>query len=197
MKCGAERATASGPTSMQASQGRAPRRRRRRSARGEEGGASIEFVIIFPILLTILLSTIEIGVLMIRQIMLDKATDMAVRTLRLGMWEDPTHDALKTYICDRTVILPDCEENLLVELSPVSKTTWSPLPTSATCVDKSADIQPVTEFRAGLENEMMMVRVCALQQPLYPTTGLGLQLPRHDPDHYALISMSAFVNEPG
>ncbi len=164
--------------------------------RREDGNSSIEFVILFPIFMVLFMSSFEIGLLMVRQVMLDRATDIAVRSLRLGLWEDANHDDLKDYICEVALILPECKANMLIELSPVSKETWSPLPEGPTCIDKSAEVQPVTTFKAGIQNELMMVRVCALQKPFFPLTGLGLQLPRHDPDHYALISLSAFVNEP-
>ncbi|WP_089232067.1 TadE/TadG family type IV pilus assembly protein [Tropicimonas sediminicola] len=165
-------------------------------SRREDGNASIEFVILFPIFMVLFMSAFEIGLVMVRQVMLDRATDIAVRTLRLGLWSDPNHDDLKDYICETAAVLPDCKTNLLIELSPVSTTTWAPLPDATTCVDKVQNIQPVTTFEEGIDHELMMVRVCALQQPLFPLTGLGLQLQRVDPDHYALISMSAFVNEP-
>ncbi|RYH08408.1 TadE/TadG family type IV pilus assembly protein [Tropicimonas sp. IMCC6043] len=170
--------------------------RLRRLYRGEEGNATIEFVILFPIFMVLFLSAFEIGLLMVRQVMLDRATDIAVRSLRIGEWNNPTHDDLKDFICEQALILPDCKENMLIELSPVSKSTWQPLPEGPTCVDKSTEIQPVVNFEVGIQHELMMVRVCALQKPLAPLTGLGLKLPRHDADHYALVSLSAFVNEP-
>lgn len=165
--------------------------------RDESGNVTIEFVILFPVMIILFLSAFEIGLLMIRQVMLDRATDTAVRTLRLGGWANPSHEDLKSFICDKARILPNCRENMLIELSPVSKSDWALLPPGPTCVDKTAEIQPVVqELKPGARNEMMMVRVCALLKPLAPLSGLGMHLPRQDPDHYALVSLSAFVNEP-
>ena len=42
----------------------------------------------------------------------------------------------------------------------------------------------------------MIVRACAVFEPLFPTTGLGLRMPRVNSSDYAIVSMSAFVNEP-
>ena len=42
----------------------------------------------------------------------------------------------------------------------------------------------------------MLVTVCAVFSPMVPTTGLGLKLPKVNSTDYALIAMSAFVNEP-
>ncbi len=165
--------------------------------RAEDGSATIEFVILLPVLIMLFLSAFELGLLMVRQVMLDRATDIAVRNLRIGTWTNPTRDELKDFICDAALILPDCRENMLIELTPVSTKTWEMPQSDPACVDKSADIQPAVNFRPGVSNEMMMVRVCALLKPLAPLSGLGLQLPRQDADHYALVSLSAFVNEPG
>lgn len=171
-------------------------RRLLRRGRGEDGNSTIEFVIIFPVFMVLFVSAFEAGMLMVRQVMLDRATDISVRALRLGTWPDPDQDQLKRNVCNIAGILPDCMNNMLIELTPVSTQTWAPLPSNPTCVDKDANMQPVTTFNGGQQNQMMLVRVCALAKPIFPTTGLGMMLPRHDPDHYALVSTSAFVNEP-
>ncbi len=171
--------------------GRACRRMRR-----EDGNSTIEFVILFPIFMVLFMSAFEIGLLMVRQVMLDRATDVAVRSLRIGEWTDPTHEKVKDSICDAALVLPDCGYNLRLALKRIDKSTWSPGFASPACVDKSEEIQPAVEFEPGIQHEIMMVRVCVLQKPFFPLTGLGLQMPRQDDDHYALFSMSAFVNEP-
>lgn len=174
-----------------------PLRRLLHLRREESGNVTIEFVILFPVLIILFLSAFEIGLLMVRQVMLDRATDIAVRNLRLGAWAEPTHDDLKDFICDNARILPNCRANMMIELSPVSTEDWALMQPGPTCVDKAAEIQPVVEFTPGARSEMMMVRVCALLKPLAPFAGLGMRLQRQDPDHYALVSLSAFVNEPG
>ena len=165
--------------------------------RQEDGNSTIEFVILFPIFMILFLSAFEIGLFMLRQVMLDRATDMAVRALRIGQWDDPTHDSVKASICDHALVLPDCNDNLRLNLSSISKDNWG-FPSDLTyCVDKTEEIQPLVSFTPGIQHEMMLVQVCALQEPLFPLTGLGLRLPRIYDDYYALMSQSAFVNEPG
>ncbi|PRY25264.1 TadE-like protein [Aliiruegeria haliotis] len=172
--------------------------------RRESGNSTVEFVIVMPLFLVLFMSTFELGLIMVRQVMLDRATDITVRTLRLGFWEisedsdeaREVHERMKDFICDNASILPDCENNLMIELSPVSTETWQPLPSTATCVDKEEDVQPLTTFKNGTDNELMMVRVCALFEPVFPYHHLGMRLPRYDADHSYMISVSAFVNEP-
>ncbi|SIN98747.1 TadE/TadG family type IV pilus assembly protein [Vannielia litorea] len=173
----------------------AARLRRYRSR--EDGNATIEFVILFPVFIILFLSCFEVGMLMTRQVMLERALDLSVRGLRLGHWSPPTHQELKESICERAGIIPDCMNSLLIELQPVSKSTWTPLPDQATCSDKSAPVQPVTTFHGGTENEMMLVRACAVMKPFFRSTAYGMRLPLIDGENYALVSTSAFVNEPG
>ncbi len=161
----------------------------------EDGSATIEFVILFPAFMAIFLMTVETGVLMTRGVMLDRALDISMRELRLGSLSPMTTDALKTSICNNSVIIPNCENTLMLELSPISTATWAP-PTSFTCADRSANVQPVLEFAPGGGNQMMMVRACAVFDPFFPTSGLAAQMKLDNTGAYALVAMSAYVNEP-
>ena len=86
----------------------------RRFARSEEGGATTEFVVIFPIFLVVFLSCFEASLLLIRQLMLERAVDVVVRDVRLSTGTTYRHDQLKSRICDNASILPNCLENLVV-----------------------------------------------------------------------------------
>lgn len=175
--------------------GRALRRLRRAFGR-EEGGATVEFVIVFPLFLTVLLTSVESGLMLARQVMLERALDMAVRDLRLGSWVNPDHDGLRERICARTGILRDCRTDLLLELQPVDATNWILPQDPVACVDREEEIEPVTQFTPGAGNQLMLVRVCYIADPLFPTTRFGLQLPLDASGGFQLRSASAFVNEP-
>lgn len=168
----------------------------RRLRKREDGNATVEFVILFPMFMIIFVSAFESGLLMVRQVMLERALDLSVRGLRLGTWTPPTHDDLKRNICNLAGIIPDCMNSILVELQPVDKTTWQPLNVNAQCVDRDSTIAPVLNVNAGTDNELMLVRVCAVFDPIFPTTGLGMQLGKDATGAYALVATSAFVNEP-
>jgi hypothetical protein len=171
-------------------------RRIGRFRRRESGAATIEFVIWFPFFFVLVCSSIETGLLMTRHVMLERGLDMTVRGLRLGFWPAPSHDDIKRAICDGAVIIPNCSDALSVELLPVSTTTWA-LPTGAvTCTDRSADVQPVTQLIPGISNELMLIRVCSKFSPFFPTTGFGMSMTKDGAGNYALVSISAFVNEP-
>ena len=168
----------------------------RRLAREEDGTATIPFIMFLPFFMLLVMSSLEMGTLMLRHVMLERALDMSVRDLRLGTWSNPTHEEFKRTVCNRAGVIPDCMNVLLVELRPVSTTTWEPLAGGPICVDRAEPIKPVTTFDPGVGDNMMLIRVCSNFDPIFPTSGLGFQLPRDNTGAYALVSATAFVNEP-
>jgi hypothetical protein len=169
-----------------------------RFLRSEDGSTSVEFVVLFPIFFAIFASVVEIGTLMTRNTMLGRGLEVAVRDLRLGVPETRDFDAFRQRICDAAVIIPDCLDALQVELMPATAADWTPLSDETRCIDREDRIAPVeaTTYVIGRENELMMVRACALFDPVVPTMGLALLLPRDPGGAYAIVATSAFVNEP-
>lgn len=172
----------------------------RRLAKGfrddERGTAAIEFAMSVPLLITIFMASFESGLLMVRSIMLEQSVDMTMRELRLGHYPLATANSLKAEICNRTVIFSSCNDNLMIEMTRVSTSTWSMPSTHVTCVNRDEDIQPVTALQIGQQNDMMLVRVCIVQDALFPSTGIGLGLPKDTQGGYSLVAVSAFVTEP-
>ena len=162
----------------------------------ETGSASVEFVILFPIVFMFLIASFELGMLNLRHTMLERAVDLTVRDLRLGNIPSPSQENLRVAICSRAGILPDCLNNLMIELRPISKSTWALPSPNAQCVDRDSEITPVTTVNAGAPDELMLVRACAVLDPLLPTTGLGAAINRTGTGEIFLVSSSVFVNEP-
>jgi hypothetical protein len=174
------------------------RRRLARFARGETGTAAVELVITLPTVMFLFIASAESGLYMTRLIMLDRAVDMTMRDLRLGLLDNPTSLELKQEICSHTSILPDCVDALRLELVPVSTVTWN-FPTGRVgCVDRDEEIQEATAFNPGVDNELMLVRACMIQDAMFPGAqiGEGLAYDGDEAGGYALISINAFVNEP-
>jgi hypothetical protein len=171
-----------------------------RDFRKEDGTASIEFVFIVPMLMTIFMASCESGYFMVRHVMLERAVDMTMRDLRLGLLGTPGPDQLRTLICSRAVVLHDCMANTKIELQPISSTTFAMPTIPETCKERSATINPLVDppetVILGGGSELMLVRVCARQNAMFPTTGVGLGLQKDALGGYALIARSAFVNEP-
>lgn len=165
---------------------------------GSGGTASLEFVLLFPIFIFMLLASIEAAIFMVRTVMLDRGVDIAVRELRIGTEDPPSFQEFKSLICANTILIANCEDVVQVELRPVDMTTWAGLDGPALCRDVASTIDPFdqTEYTVGTNNQLMMVRVCALYDPFLPTTTFGLRLRPVDGEHYAIVITSAFVNEP-
>jgi hypothetical protein len=167
--------------------------------RSEDGAATVEFAIIFPVFVALFVAAFELGLFMTRQVMLERATDMTVRALRLGQIPNPDLATLRNSICERAVVLPNCHGSLLINITDVPLQGWTAPVSSAECIerDPAGDLKPVANFllNPGQPNDMMLIRVCSLQKPVFPTTYLGLAMPSHD-DFYALTTASAFVVEP-
>lgn len=168
----------------------------------QKGSATIEFVLLFPAFMMMFLMGFESGYFMVRNVMLERALDISVRDVRLANGTVPELAELKANICQVALILPDCENSLQIEIRPVA-----PLPggvasagTLIRCIDKAAepnDPNNETIYDTGSGNQLMLVRVCALANPLFPTTGIGAGLKFDTFGNYALVATTAFVNEPG
>jgi Flp pilus assembly protein TadG len=164
--------------------------------RREEGNATIEFVIFFPFFMMLFLSAFELGFYLFRSTLLERAVDVNVRTLRLGALVPTTSNELKRRICDDAMVIGDCFSAVSVELAPVSTTSWSLPSSSVDCVDRVNNIDPVLEFSPGGDNELMLVRVCAVVDPFFSSTTWVMDLPKDESGGYQLTAMSTFVNEP-
>ena len=164
--------------------------------RREDGSATIEFVVFFPLIMFIFLSSIELGVYLMRSVLLDRAVDINVRALRLGTLSPMTPEELKRRICEDAIIIGDCETSMAIELVPVSTQTWDFPDPQITCVDRTSDIDPVVEFTPGTQNEIMLVRACVVADPFFGTTPYVMNLALDASGGYAIAAVSTFVNEP-
>ncbi len=168
----------------------------RRFSWSETGSATVEFVIIFPVFMTLFISSFESGMLMTRHVILERALDLAVRDVRLSTGEEYSHAELKQMICARADLIPDCTNQLKLEMVARDPANWTNLPQDADCVDRADPGQPSRNFQNGVSHQLMILRACILLDPFFPSSGLGLYLPRESGDAYALVSTSVFVMEP-
>jgi hypothetical protein len=155
----------------------------------------MEFALLVPMLLMIILATLESGWLMVQTIMLDRALDQTVRELRIGSLANPTQASMRERICEQALVLSDCENRLSLELFRVQGTSGYPSD-AARCINRNSPIAPVLRFTPGGRTEVMFVRACFVVSPLTPGIGLGLALPKDETGALRIIAKSGFVNEP-
>jgi Flp pilus assembly protein TadG len=172
------------------------KRRLRAFGRKEDGVASVEFALMFPILISIFLMSAEMGVIQLRQAMLERSMDIAVRELRLGKPEYRNPENLMQAVCDESLLLKDCMDNMMLEMGPVDPRNFTYAAGSAECVDRNETANPVVNYTSGSNNETMLLRFCVLHDPLFPALGLGRILPQSVNGGYQMIATTFFVNEP-
>lgn len=173
------------------------RRLFKKFAREDAGSASLEFVLVFPIFFGILVSAIDVGVLTLRSAMLERAVDMTVRDVRLTTGALITHNDLKADICENASIIPDCLNSLKIEMQQVDPRAWhTPLSQTVVCTNKAEEIQPVTTFHNGLDNELMVMRVCVKFKPMFTNFGVSKYMQRDEAGEVAVTALAAFVQEP-
>lgn len=168
----------------------------KRFARSESGQSTIEFAITFPAVIAILLSGIELGFVSLNHSMLERALDITVRDIRLGTGSAPQHDEIKDLICVRAGFIDNCRSNLRLEMTQVDPRNWSGMNDTPDCTDRSEEVTPVRSFQNGQDNELMIMRACVKIDPIFPTTGLGANMPKDAGGQYALIATTVFVQEP-
>lgn len=159
------------------------------------GAAAVEFAMVIPLLLVIILSTLEAGWVMMQTIMLDRALDQTVRELRVGSFASPTQEAMRQRVCDRAIILSDCGRHLALELFEIEDGVGYPADNHR-CMNRNGPVSPVLRFTHGGRTQPMFVRACFVVSPLTPGLGLGLALPKDETGALRIIAKSGFVNEP-
>ena len=189
--------------------------RLRKFASKEDGVAHIEILFMLPTFFMLFMSAFEGGMLSTRQVMLERAVDLTVREVRIGRMTDPTHLKLKQGICDRASIIKDCMANLQLEMVRMDLRNWNEneLGEEVLCVDHSEEGVPPIRFTNGNNNELMVLIVCALFDPVSATSTWGKTslagkknaddsnslaggLDDRNSGMYGLVSTSAFVMEP-
>ncbi|MEM9782080.1 MAG: TadE/TadG family type IV pilus assembly protein [Pseudomonadota bacterium] len=177
----------------------------RRFRRDEGGNATVEFVFVIIPLLTVFLSIVELGFFMTRSVMLSRGVDMAVREVRIGnmpLGSEIAPDGtvligkpLKEEICGNAFFLPDCVNALQIEMRPLGAIA-SFGAGQGDCVDRTQGVNPVTTYDQGGRSEIMYIRVCLVVDPLFPGVAFFSQLPAEVGGGYAILSETAFMNEP-
>ncbi|WP_425038359.1 TadE/TadG family type IV pilus assembly protein [Primorskyibacter sp. S187A] len=163
----------------------------------ESGNANtVSFAIWTPALLLTLATAMEVGVYTARATLLERGMDMVARDIRLDTGIPPQHNEIKAAICEKASIIPDCAANLRLEMIPQDMRNWQSISAVADCTDRSKEVAPLRSFTPGQDNEMMILRACAKIQPILPMTWLAGAIETDAAGDYAVVAISAFVQEP-
>lgn len=168
----------------------------RQFRRDEKGQMVVEFALAVPLIFTLFLTSVEMGIYSMRQMFLDRGLDMTVRLIRLNTGTNYTHLQVKDMICDFSGFLTECDTTLRLEMSPVNPRSFNGFAGSADCVDASQPITPLRTFVHGGNHQLMLMRACYMFKPVFPSTGLGYHLTKDGSGRAKMVSLSAFVQEP-
>ena len=173
----------------------------------DEGATvTLEFVILFPVIIMVFVATFETGMILSRQVLLERSVDEAARLLRLsrvivdpatGVRRTPHAADIKSAICDNTNAIANCEAVLIVELTVIDRATYAMPAQTAPCVarDDPSTI-PLSQFDQGMGNQLVLLRSCAVVDRILPISGFGLNLARDNTGGLHIVTASIFVNEP-
>jgi hypothetical protein len=170
----------------------------RQFGRREDGQMLVEFALAIPLVFTLFLTSVEMGIYSMRQMFLDRGLDVAVREIRLGTGNTTTltHNYVKSRICDAAGFLPDCDTVLRLEMQTADMRGFQGFGGPADCVDVSKPIAPLRAFVHGSDHQLMMMRACYMFKPVFPTTGLGKEFTKDGSGRVKMVSYSGFVQEP-
>lgn len=172
-------------------------RRIRAFRRQNDGVVTVEFVILFPLMLIFAFASIDLAMVTYQHSLFERAVDETVRELRLSTAKPQTHDEMRDRICTLAGFIDDCPGSVALQLVPVDPFNWTDIPEATTCTDTDEAILPRATFENGQSNELMFVSACLRTKPLFPHLYLGRDLVGDSGDgRYSLFSTSAFVQEP-
>lgn len=165
--------------------------------RDESGSSTMEFVILMPVVFSIFTASLESGLMMVRWASIDRASDIVIRSLRLGQYNNPDSILLRREICDRTFMIENCFENTVVEIREINRANFLMPAVDAPCVTRTDQIiQPVTTVTPGQQNDLMIIRVCVTVDALFTGSTFAIPITYDAQGGYAVTVSSVYVNEP-
>ncbi|KPN61934.1 hypothetical protein AKJ29_04795 [Aliiroseovarius crassostreae] len=168
----------------------------KRRLKRENGNATIEFVIFFPLFMTIFFTAFEIGFFTFRTVLLERALDLSIRSLRLGTMLPATPEEMKRRMCSEMIYFPTCTTDLSIDVRALDS-SWT-LPTGKiACRDRVNGVDPADlRFAPGTDKVPTLVRACLVMDPFFAPTPFVLDLPRDASGGSVMSSWSTYVAEP-
>ncbi|MFD2173630.1 hypothetical protein [Rhodobacter lacus] len=165
--------------------------------RAEEGAVTIPALMWLVFFIGLMTASVELEMLTVKQTLLDRGVDMTTRILRLGIDDLPDHDTLKRSVCENMGFIGNCMDRLAIEVFPIDTTTWTSTGASEVmCTDSTSAAALSPQLQAGEPNQMMILRACLKIDTMMEVNPLASALTRDAGGQVALVSMTAFVNEP-
>lgn len=153
----------------------------------DRGATAMEFALIAPMFIAILVATIEVGVLEVMSSNLDSAVMTASRKIRTGESDRPSSSAEFTnLICASMIDDPnDCRSRLAISVQKMA---------DFSSAQTAADAAPAGQFDAGGPGDIILVRATYRWPLILPMYAGNFQLA--GPNEALLDARATFRNEP-
>ena len=168
----------------------------------ESGAPTVEFVVIFPFLLSMFLWMLETGYLAFHAVQLDRGLDITSRDLAIngipdGLTVDQAYEQIRDSVWENG-LMRGCADNLKLELY-AHKSTDSFTTSDISCVNRTSGASTTPIVNAGnctASDQMIEMRACLLYDPVMPVGLTYFQKSDADTDAVQITSRSIFFNEP-
>lgn len=169
--------------------------------RKTDGTAAMQFVIVFPLIMTLFAFACDLGLILMRKVMLERAVDVEVRQIRIGARAADDYTGLREDICAGAMIIPHCQSRLKLELKAMAPRVWEAPGHAPDCESLSeVTITAPRQFDAARSNQLVILRACVVLEPLMPGWGLGQSLLSNGSGSknrfYQITASTSFVKEP-
>jgi Flp pilus assembly protein TadG len=157
-----------------------------RFLRDRRGAAALEFALVLPLLVFILVSALQVGVIAMSSSALDNALFQVTRQIRTGQSTAPSSaDELEDQICSHAGVLMDCQSRLTVSVQRFTRFS-----------DANAIMTqpPDGAFNSGGPSDIIVVKAdfrLPIVIPFIAPDGSGVS-----DGEVTLASRTAFKNEP-
>jgi Flp pilus assembly protein TadG len=136
----------------------------RRFFRDERGGPAAEFAMTVPILVAVLLATLQVGVIFIAKAYLETGAEQAARMVLTNNATSLSQTQFQTAVCNQLPALFTCS-NLIVQLSNLPSTATS-LNSLLPTFNANGTLSSPTSYTASSSGTLMML-VVMYQWPVY------------------------------
>ncbi|MBY6006553.1 pilus assembly protein [Salipiger bermudensis] len=168
----------------------------RRFCADQDGSGPVEVVLYTTALLVLLGTSVELGIINLKQALLERALAVSVRDVRLNTGASPDYAAIKHRICEEMTASNTCEANMMLEMKVAEPTNFVGLPDIIDCINAEEEPRPSRQFEPGLDNDLMLMRACFKYKPIFPTSRLSASVSMDQNGYAQLVARAMFVQEP-
>jgi Flp pilus assembly protein TadG len=134
----------------------------RRYRRSQGGATAIEFAIVAPPFLALMIAIFEVGIMLFSEYVIEHGVGQASRMIRTGEVQtlNMTSSEFKTLVCGKLAGYLDCNSNLHVDVRSFADFDQVILPAPLTAEKElSADVTTDSHFEPGAPLDVVVVRV--------------------------------------